>query len=102
MLLGRFWWNLVQGIRATKRAKIRELEPIATLKWGQEVYVLPLDQLEAYSVGSVRGQIIMSRGLLAALDEEEQRAVILHEEGHLRAWHQPMLLVARAAAAARP
>ena len=100
ILLGRFWWTLVQGFRATRAARIRNLQPAGTLEGGHAVYVVPLDELEAYSLGSVRGQVVVSRGLLDALDEEEQAAVLLHEEGHLRSWHQPLLLLARAAAAA--
>jgi len=100
IVLGRFWWTLVQGVRAMRRARIRQLEPTWRLERGQSVYVLPLDQPEAYSLGSARGQVVISQGLLDVLDEEERRAVLLHEEGHLRAGHQLMLLVARAAATA--
>lgn len=100
ILLGRFWWTLVQGFRATRAARIRDLRPTRRLESGHRVYIVPLGQPEAYSLGSVRGQVVISQGLLDALDQEEQAAVLLHEEGHLRSWHQPLLLLARAAAAA--
>ncbi len=100
VVLGRFWWTLGRGVRATRRARVRKLEPTWKLERGQQVYVVPLDQPEAYSLGSVRGQVVVSRGLLEILDDDERRAVLLHEEGHLRARHQPVLLVARAAASA--
>src|SRR5712691_4935783 len=100
IVLGRFWWTFIQGIRAMRKGRIRQLEPRWRLERGQSVYVVPLDQPEAYAVGAAHGQVVISQGLLDVLDEEERRAMLLHEEGHLRAWHQPMMLVARAAAAA--
>jgi len=100
VILGRFWWALVRGIRTSRRARIKGEEPTWRLETGQPVFVVPLDHPEAYAVGSYRGQVVVSRGILDILDEREREAVLFHEEGHLRAHHQPMLLVSRAAAAA--
>ncbi|MGH2683398.1 MAG: M56 family metallopeptidase [Actinomycetota bacterium] len=103
IVLGRFAWAFALGIRESRRARIRWGEPRWRLAGGEPVYVLPVDRPEAYSVGSLRGHVVVSRGLLEALDEDERQAVLLHEQAHLRARHQPMLIVGRAAhAALRP
>lgn len=100
ILLARFWWTLGQGLRTGRRARIRFGEPTWRLERGEPVFVVALDLPEAYAVGTGHGQVIVSRGLLDMLDEQEQEAVLRHEEGHLRARHQPMLMVSWAAAAA--
>lgn len=103
ILFGRFAWAFAQGVRESRRARITWGEPRWRLPSGEPVYVLPADCPEAYSVGSLRGHVVVSRGLLEALDEDERRAVLLHEQAHLRARHQPMLIASRAAhAALRP
>lgn len=96
LVLGRFSWALVGGFRATRRARVLG-EPRRRLAHGEHVYVLPVDLPEAYSVPGLRGQVVVTRGLLDVLDEEEQRAVFLHEEGHLRARHHLLLSFARSA-----
>ncbi|MGH2658319.1 MAG: M56 family metallopeptidase [Actinomycetota bacterium] len=99
-MFGRFAWAFIASLRATRRARVTRSEPRWTLAGGARVYVLPLDFPEAYSVPGVRGQVIVTRGLLKALEKDEQRAVLLHEEGHIRARHHLLLSVARAAEAA--
>lgn len=100
ILLGRFAWAIVAGVRATRRARVRSSEPRWRLRTGHPVYVLPVEHPEAFSVGWVSGQVVVTRGLLALLDEEERTAVLLHEEGHLRARHHLLLVLARSFAAA--
>lgn len=96
LVLGRFSWALVASVRATRRARavVGKMRPISDV--GYHVHVLPLDLPEAYSVPGFRGQVVLTRGLLQVLDEEEQRAVVMHEEGHLRARHHMFLAFARA------
>ncbi|MGH2590680.1 MAG: M56 family metallopeptidase [Actinomycetota bacterium] len=96
LVLGRFFWALVGSLRATRRARVLG-EPRRRLAHGERVYVLPVDIPEAYSVPGLRGQVVVTRGLLDALDEEERHAVLLHEEGHLRSRHHLLLSFARAA-----
>lgn len=100
VVLGRFVWSLAMGVRATRRARVAGGEPRWRLAGKRPVYVLPLDQSAAYSVGWLRGQAVVSEGLLALLDDDEVRAVLLHEEAHLRGRHHAVLLVARGIGAA--
>jgi Zn-dependent protease with chaperone function len=100
VILARAGWSLVLGAVATRRARVRHGDARWSLAGGVPVYVLPVDHPEAYSLGLFRRQVVVSRGLVAALDEEERRAVLLHEEGHLRSRHHLLLRVARSAAAA--
>lgn len=48
------------------------------------------------------GRIVVSSGMLAALDEEEREVLIAHERTHLRAHHYAFVAVAHLAAAANP
>lgn len=100
VILGRFIWALVAAARATRRARVRAGEPRWRLGRGEPVFVLPIGHPEAYSVGVFRRQVVLSEGLFAELDEEERRAVLLHEEAHLRGRHHAVLLMARALRAA--
>ena len=53
--------------------------------------------------GIGRGEIVVSRAALEALDREELAASVAHELGHLRRRHRPVLIVGRILAAlARP
>lgn len=96
ILVGRFVWSLFMGARATRRARVTGGEPRWRLAGGEPVYVLPVDHPEAYSLGWIRGQAVVSRGLLDSLDEDEREAVLLHEEAHIRGRHHLLLVLARA------
>ncbi|WP_052443236.1 M48 family metalloprotease, partial [Streptacidiphilus neutrinimicus] len=48
------------------------------------------------------GRIVVSSGMLAALDEGEREVLIAHERTHLRAHHYAFVAVAHLAAAANP
>ncbi|MGH2697318.1 MAG: M56 family metallopeptidase [Actinomycetota bacterium] len=96
VLVGRFVWSLLLGARTTRRARVTAGEPRWRLAGGEPVYVVPVDHPEAYSLGWIRGQTVVSRGLLDALDEDELQAVLLHEEAHLKGRHHLLLVLARA------
>lgn len=100
LVLGRFAWALVEAVRTTRRARVVVGEPRRRSHVGYHVCVLPVDLPEAYSVPGLRGQIVLTRGLLRLLDEDEQRAVLMHEEGHLKARHHLLLSLAKAVDAA--
>ncbi|MEU8778094.1 M56 family metallopeptidase [Streptomyces sp. NPDC048606] len=68
----------------------------------RSVTVLPDDAGYAYAVPGRRGRIVVSTGMLAALDGRERRALFAHERAHLAARHHRFLLVVRLAARANP
>ncbi len=56
-----------------------------------EVVVLESAQPMAYALTAAGGRIVVSRGLLDSLPEEEQRCVLAHERAHLvhrHLWHR--------------
>ncbi|MFS0723346.1 M56 family metallopeptidase [Paenibacillus sp. 1P07SE] len=66
---------------------------LMNLKYGEEtggrLLVIRSAVPHAFTMGFVRRRIVLSTGLLELLDEEEERAVILHEMHHLR-HHDPL------------
>jgi Zn-dependent protease with chaperone function len=96
LVLGRIVWALVAGAVATARARLRAGNPRWRLARGEPVFEAPLDSPTAYSLGTYRRQVVVTSGLLEALDEQEVQAVLFHEEGHLRARHHGKLMIARA------
>lgn len=97
VLSSRFIWGLILSAKETRAALVRGSEPNWRLQRGDPVYVLPLEHPEAYSVGLLRKQIVVSQGLLEILDPEETEAVLLHEEAHLHSGHHWLLMLAGAA-----
>lgn len=65
---------------------------------GVDVVTLPCAERVAYAVPGGLGQqdqIVVSDGLLAALDDDEAEAVLRHERAHLRHRHHDALTLAR-------
>lgn len=58
--------------------------------------------VEVFAVPAMRGRIVASRRLLAALPGDERRAVLAHETAHLRHRHHRHRLAAELAAAVNP
>ena len=56
----------------------------------------------AYAVHGLRGRIVVSTGMLAALPAEERRVLLAHEDAHLRHRHHVYRALADIAAAAHP
>jgi len=64
--------------------------------------VLDHDQPDAFATPGAHGRIVVTRGLLRALDADERRALLAHEAAHLAHRHVWWLLAAELAAAANP
>jgi Zn-dependent protease with chaperone function len=58
--------------------------------------------VDVFAVPSLRGRIVATRLLLAALPADERRAVLAHETAHLRHHHHRYRLAAELAAAVNP
>lgn len=99
LVLGRGAWSLAASSRRSRRARLRGTEPIGLVARRAPVFLVPVEVPTAYSVGGVRGQVVVSRALLDMLDRAERQAVLFHEEAHLRRRHHLVLALARAAAA---
>src|SRR5215208_6388826 len=62
---------------------------------GHQLVVLPSEKLVAFSTVGRPGQVVMSRGLITALSDDELAAVVRHEVAHVQHRHQRYLLLAR-------
>jgi Zn-dependent protease with chaperone function len=93
------WLSLaaIRTLRATLAADPRRLGvgELTSIPGGVPVYVLPVDRPVAFAAGLRRGQVVVSRGLMDLLSEEERRAAVAHEVAHVRGGHQGLLFVGR-------
>lgn len=52
-------------------------------KWASRIAVVPgMNRLEAQTIGLLRPRIVLSQGMIAALDTDHLLAVVAHEEAH--------------------
>ena len=84
------------GVR--RRYRTARVEP--EIGWhgdlgGHRLIVLPSEELVAFSTAGRPGQVVMSRGLITALSDDELAAVVRHEVAHVQHRHQRYLLLAR-------
>lgn len=68
----------------------------------EELIVLRSDDPTAYAVPGRPGHIVVSVGMIRALDESERRVLLAHERAHLRHRHHRYVRVADLSAAAVP
>ncbi|MGH3095885.1 MAG: M56 family metallopeptidase [Streptosporangiales bacterium] len=91
----------VRGIHSvwTTRALARQTCRTST----GELVVVPDDAPEAFALpGAQSGRIVVTTGMLAALDSDERRVLFAHERAHLYARHQWWMVAVQLAAAADP
>lgn len=69
---------------------------------GDGLVVLPTDVPTAFAVPGRPGQIVVSRGMLRSLAQDERRVLLAHERSHLRRRHHRYLWVAEVAASSLP
>lgn len=65
---------------------------------GIKLLLVPTSRPMAFCLGLFRPRVVVSAGLLAGLDPEEQKAVVWHEAAHARAREPLKCLLARLAA----
>lgn len=94
-ILARLAFVLIVSSRAHKR--LRQL-PDSVAGSGRDVNpairVIDDDAPVAYTTGLVRSRVIVSTGLLNALDPSETVAVLCHELAHVRGRHTSLLFIA--------
>ena len=73
-------------------------------RWGNAdaLEVIDVDEPFAYAVPGSPGHVVISSGLLKALDPPERRALLEHERAHLRLRHSRYLRLVGMSAAALP
>jgi hypothetical protein len=67
-----------------------------------DLVVVDGPEVDVFAVPALRGRIVATRALLAALPADERRAVLAHETAHLRHHHHRYRLAADLAAAVNP
>ena len=95
ILLAVGLWRLVGFERQWRRS-------VAAHSGEGGVAVVDVDEPLAFAVPSQAGTVVVSRGLLSALDHAEQAAVFAHEHCHLRRGHHRFLRASGLSAAAVP
>jgi len=85
------------------RALAEAYRRAARLRPGRRrVVVIPSPAIEAYALPGWPGRIVLSAGILDALDDRGQAALLAHEQAHLAGQHHLFTTAARLAAAANP
>jgi Zn-dependent protease with chaperone function len=94
---------VVRALRVVRgeRAALEDLRRVVAGYRG-ELLVLDDGRPYAYAVPSGPGTIIVSTGMLTALDAAERRAMLAHERAHLTGHHHRYRLISRLAAAVNP
>ncbi|TNC20065.1 M56 family metallopeptidase [Amycolatopsis alkalitolerans] len=93
--------TLVRRVRAlADAARTARLLPLAGPR--DQVVVLDDPTPDAYALPGAPGRIVVSTGMLDALDEREQRVLFAHERAHLACGHHLFVTLAYVAAATNP
>lgn len=87
---------------ASMRRALRRLHAHHEVFDGQSFLVLPTDEPEAFAVPGDPGCVVVSAGMLRALDGDERRVLLAHEHAHLAQRHHRYLWVSTLAASAVP
>lgn len=96
--VGRTGWRRWRGLR---RAATTARETAQRLPAGS-LLVLPVPYVDAYTIPGRPGRVVVTRGLVCALDPGERRAVLTHEHSHLAHRHHLHVIAGVVAAAANP
>jgi Zn-dependent protease with chaperone function len=98
----RIAWVGVRSARATSRlassTALAATERLPTAA-GRPVRVVASERPAAFTLGGRSGGVVVSRGLLALLDDEERAAMLAHELAHLRLRHHRLLRFAEVVSA---
>ncbi|MGX1855304.1 M48 family metalloprotease [Streptomyces sp. NBC_01456] len=89
------------AVRRHLRALLRARRECGRLPGG-ELAVIDIPEPEAYALPGAPGRIVVSRGMLRALDDAERQALLAHERAHLRHRHHTFQITWRLTAAVNP
>lgn len=89
----------VAGSRAYRTARRTLWAPPVS---GAQVRVVGDARPDAYAVGGRSGHVVVSTGMLAALDGAERQVLLAHERSHLRHHHHRYIALALVSGAAVP
>lgn len=93
-------WRLAGGV-AARRSVRRRLREIGRPR-GSGLVVAEWDEPHALAVPGRPGHVLVTTGMLRALDAGERRAMLAHERAHLTGRHDRLVSWASAAAAVDP
>jgi Zn-dependent protease with chaperone function len=92
---GRASWRRVRGlVSAARHARC--------LPGSGQVVVVPDGSADAYAVPGWPGRIVVTAGMLDALEPDERRVLLAHERAHARSHHYLFTALTYLAAAANP
>jgi Zn-dependent protease with chaperone function len=91
----RMLWRRVRALLAAARQA-------ACLPGSGELVILDDATPDAFAVPGLPGRIVVSTGMLAALDQVEGQVLVAHERAHLTRRHHLFVAAAQLAAAANP
>jgi Zn-dependent protease with chaperone function len=94
----RIAWVAVHTSRATSRLATNTAQAAADrlpTSGGLLIHVVASQRPIAFILGGRAGGVVVSRGLLALLDDDERDAVLAHELAHLRLRHHRLLRFAQ-------
>ncbi|MFE4016009.1 M56 family metallopeptidase [Streptomyces sp. NPDC059101] len=98
------WSSVSLGVAAVRQARqvLRARQECARMHGGTELTVLDDDVPRAFALPGAPGRIVVSRGMLRSLSDEECTALLAHERAHLRGRHHLFQVVWQLATAANP
>ncbi|MDT7713294.1 MAG: hypothetical protein QOG46_2028, partial [Pseudonocardiales bacterium] len=92
----------VARVLRARRATNRELRAVCSACGSGELAVVSIDAPHAFAVPGRPGRILVTRGLLSALDGDERRVVLAHERAHLLGRHHWLRAATEVCAAVNP
>ncbi|MBV8996435.1 MAG: M48 family metalloprotease [Pseudonocardiales bacterium] len=92
----------VARVLQARRAMNRELRAVCSACGTGELAVVSLDAPHAFAVPGRPGRILVTRGMLTALDADERRVVLAHERAHLQGRHHRLRAATEVCAAVNP
>ncbi|MFJ1646371.1 M56 family metallopeptidase [Streptomyces sp. NPDC088258] len=93
--------TLVAAAALRERAELRRARA-AVAGTGDELAVLRDDRPDAYALPGRPGRIVVTTGMLRALEPAEREALFAHERAHLRGRHHLLLVLVELAALCHP